>query len=1500
MATRTIGFSLKVLGTNQTLAQIEQINKKLDETRAKIMAVSAPIKLNTVIDTKGLNDLNPIIDKVSRAKLSPEIKSQIKSLQSELQKLQAELKAAQSELAKVKSPTLNGNEVKAVNGHLKEMNGHAKLSVVAIEQISPALKNIGTPDVLALAEALAKVQQNLDKVRSEKLTVKADKNITAQTQANLLAPLIAQEKELQQQQQQVTKELNLQTKAFLQQAQSIPKDSIVALEVELSKLTKQYRELGKAELEGAKGQAIQTQLAAVTQEISAREQAVGNFRRNVGNYANAVRGIIPELEGLQREGILAQKNMAAIFKADLVAQGNKLEQEIKELAEQFTKLGTSIDTAGERAKVLSQIDDRARELASVRGALDQTTASFERLGGKLLTVSDIVTGGLIGGGILATAAALKTFGAGAFEEFKQAETSIAKINRQLVVTGNSSGQSAEGLQNMAKELEVLTGIDGDQILNDVTSSLLKFTNIQGQVFGEAQKAALDLSATLGGDLAGAAQIVGKALDNPLKGLTLLQKQGITFNEETKKAVEQAVKQNDALKAQQIILTELGKRFAGVAEAVNQTDLQGIREFTVAWNNFKESVGKGLVSAFNSVFNAIKDFSNGVDIFDRANLTLNRGVKTFENTVIEEVSSIRNLTNALKDETISRQQRDKLIEGLVAKYPGLIEKYDLEYASIERLDEIQKQLTATVYEQVRERLKAQTKEALEIQKITKSTEIAKILSGQLSFGQRFAAGLEGLTKDQAVKKFVDQLEDDIRALDLQSKNLDATFAQQDEILSKALGLPKTAQSLNTVSRLNTLISAVFGETEKILNDAKASEAAKAYARSLQREFVSIEQTIQRGVTDENTRQNLINQAIGGLKKLQGLSATKIQLPGSEDDFEKTKKNLDDQIKLLEEIRKKVNEIKTVKAQADIENVFDKQLAEARAKANADLNAFEKQRQEILNKKVLNQNDKLAIEEIAKLYIAVQEKLQQDEAAIEANRQKVLDAAKKGLLEAKNEVSKIINSINDTEINIELKQSEFELDQAKRNIEVEFQSNIQSFRDQLNQGSISIEEFDKKVIDAETQKLEAIDKLYQKKIGEILDKLREKAKQERVIAETERDAVKAVVVEKYEEELKNIQAALDKGEVTPDVAFAKRVLAQQKLYADLGKADVDYKNKKQEIDQNLKQSEDTLRDQGLAAHEATEASKTAVSREEAQKRLEYEKERLQEIKQAALDFASELSSSLFEIEDNRINRQAEAQRSSIEKEYDNRLKLVKGNSAEEERIEREKDAKIAEVDKKAAERRKKLAIFEATIQTALNVIKSLDKPYLIPFIIAAGALQIAKIRSASFAKGRYFNTRGRGGFTGAGIAPADESGERPIGTAILHEDEYIGTRKQTRRHPAVFEILDKDRIKTNSGQPSTLIPDLAEYIQRTRAAIHSIPGESLRPEYKPIIPVVLPFDRNSKQEIRFSDEQIETMAMVMAGIIAERSGAAIFNGSKEGISQAAKQAIREELTAKRAKV
>ncbi|MBK9258179.1 MAG: hypothetical protein IPM42_22290 [Saprospiraceae bacterium] len=125
---------------------------------------------------------------------------------------------------------------------------------------------------------------------------------------------------------------------------------------------------------------------------------------------------------------------------------------------------------------------------------------------------------------------------------------------------------------------------------------------------------------------------------------------------------------------------------------------------------------------------------------------------------------------------------RLITELVTKYPDLIDQYDLEYASIERLNQIQQELTSTVLKQVGERIKAQTKEALLTEQINKSIEIANLKAGRLTTGQNFVKGLSGQTQDQAIAKFTQQKEAEIKQLQSQINDVDKTFSEYDKTIA----------------------------------------------------------------------------------------------------------------------------------------------------------------------------------------------------------------------------------------------------------------------------------------------------------------------------------------------------------------------------------------------------------------------------------------------------------------------------------------------------------------------------------------------------------------------------------------------------------------------------------------------------------------------------------------------------------------------------------------------
>lgn len=229
----------------------------------------------------------------------------------------------------------------------------------------------------------------------------------------------------------------------------------------------------------------------------------------------------------------------------------------------------------------------------VQARLDKYESDLRRIEGKNNEAATRMSNAFkrIGTAVFAgaSAAATMNFLKGAVQESIEASKAMAKVEQVVRQTGGSAGYSAEQLKNMATSLESIVAVDADQILNDITLQLQTFGNVSGDVFERAHKSALDLSATLGSDLKSQSIQLGKALDDPLKGITALRKAGVMFSEVQMKNIEKLVKAGQLAKAQALILDEIDSKYGGQAKA--QADAtKGVQSATVAWGNMKEEVG----------------------------------------------------------------------------------------------------------------------------------------------------------------------------------------------------------------------------------------------------------------------------------------------------------------------------------------------------------------------------------------------------------------------------------------------------------------------------------------------------------------------------------------------------------------------------------------------------------------------------------------------------------------------------------------------------------------------------------------------------------------------------------------------------------------------------------------------------------------------------------------------------------------------------------------------
>jgi len=203
------------------------------------------------------------------------------------------------------------------------------------------------------------------------------------------------------------------------------------------------------------------------------------------------------------------------------------------------------------------------------------------------------------------AAGLGVAGLGLLKGFVSDAEDAAKVNQQLAntikTTGDASKTTVGHLQDYANALMTATGIN-DETIKSGQGMLLTFTNIRNEagknndVFDQATKATLDMTAAMTGgnvtqeNMRKTSILVGKALNDPVKGLTALRRVGVTFTDQQQEQIKQMVKSGDTMGAQKLILHELGKEFGDSAKAMTTPS----QKLKTALGEIGENIGTALL------------------------------------------------------------------------------------------------------------------------------------------------------------------------------------------------------------------------------------------------------------------------------------------------------------------------------------------------------------------------------------------------------------------------------------------------------------------------------------------------------------------------------------------------------------------------------------------------------------------------------------------------------------------------------------------------------------------------------------------------------------------------------------------------------------------------------------------------------------------------------------------------------------------------------------------
>jgi hypothetical protein len=182
--------------------------------------------------------------------------------------------------------------------------------------------------------------------------------------------------------------------------------------------------------------------------------------------------------------------------------------------------------------------------------------------------------------------------------------------------GDDTAKVTARLSKMANQTELLTGVTAETT-KQIQSTLMTFGGLARSAdqvdgaFDRATKAAIDLAAAGFGNATSNAIQLGKALNDPIKGLTSLTKSGVTFTESERERIKVLVESNKLGEAQALILAAIETQVGGTAEAT----VTSSAKMEAAVGQIEDAVGLALLPVLEK-FSTWLSTNEGQEVLQR--------------------------------------------------------------------------------------------------------------------------------------------------------------------------------------------------------------------------------------------------------------------------------------------------------------------------------------------------------------------------------------------------------------------------------------------------------------------------------------------------------------------------------------------------------------------------------------------------------------------------------------------------------------------------------------------------------------------------------------------------------------------------------------------------------------------------------------------------------------------------------------------------------------------
>ncbi len=286
--------------------------------------------------------------------------------------------------------------------------------------------------------------------------------------------------------------------------------------------------------------------------------------------AAALAGVGPQIAAAQSRlrqtagtatlaGLPGATNAATAAQAGLIVKTKSTDAALRQINGTTTRSSEALKNFSREAQTAETAVGR-----TTRGLVAATAASTGFFRAVSFASGAFLVGALAGAAI-----------ATGVQKFRDLTIVAAQTNAIIKATGGAANVTARQVEDLARRQAELTGTD-DALITRGADVLLTFRSIRNEVgagndvFTRAVKGAQDISTVFNTDLRGSAVQLGKALQDPIRGVTALRRSGITLSQSQRDLIKQLVTTGQLLTAQKLILGEVEKQVGGTAEAIGRT------------------------------------------------------------------------------------------------------------------------------------------------------------------------------------------------------------------------------------------------------------------------------------------------------------------------------------------------------------------------------------------------------------------------------------------------------------------------------------------------------------------------------------------------------------------------------------------------------------------------------------------------------------------------------------------------------------------------------------------------------------------------------------------------------------------------------------------------------------------------------------------------------------------------------------------------------------------